>query len=168
MKITKSILLAALLVPCMAMAEGTKVAIVDPIRALGETIEVKNKTAEMEVDMKEQEGKLRKLGEDIRGLEERLKKDGMTMSKDQQRDLTAQRDAKMFEFQSMKQSAQERFQEDQQELLELMSPKLELAITSIASEKGFDLVLNRQAALFVNDAIDITRDVTQKINSMKK
>lgn len=168
MNITKRLLIAALLLPSLALAEGTRVAVVDPIRAIGETIEVKNRTASMEVELKEQEGKLRKLGEEIRGIEEKLKKDSMTMSKDQQRELTAQREAKMFEFQSMKQTAQEGFQEDQQELLELMSPKLELAITSIAADNGYDVVLNRQAALFVNDAIDITRDVTQKINSMKK
>ena len=92
----------------------------------------------------------------------------MTLSKDQKRELTDKRDGKMFEFRSLQQTVQKRVNEDQQELLELMRPKFELAVSTVASDKKLDLVLNKQAALYTNGEFDITREVTQKINSMKK
>lgn len=167
MKTIKYLIAAVMLLPTVALAE-LKVGVVDPIAAISETNEVKQRTAAIEAEVKEQEGKLRKLRDEIVDLEEKLKKEDMTLSKDQKRELTDKRDGKMFEFRSLQQTVQKRVNEDQQELLELMRPKFELAVSTVASDKKLDLVLNKQAALYTNGEFDITREVTQKINSMKK
>lgn len=167
MKTIRLILCAMMVLPAVAMAE-LKIAVVDPVMAIGETNEVKNRTNAIEAEVKEQESKLRRLRDEIVEIEERLKKEDMTLGKDQKRDLTDKRDGKMFEFRSLQQTVQKRVSEDQQELLEIMRPKFELAVGTVASEQGFDLVLNKQAALFADSALDITQAVTQKINSMKK
>jgi Skp family chaperone for outer membrane proteins len=48
-----------------------------------------------------------------------------------------------------------------------MSPKLEKAVADLSKEKGYDLVLVKQAVLFSSQSVDITADVTKQINMMK-
>lgn len=96
-----------------------------------------------------------------------MQKDGITMGKDEQKKLTDQRDAKMLDFRSRQQLAQKRIEEDRNEMISLMEPRLRQAVESIAKEGKYDLVITRQAVLFATDQVDITSQVTQKMNQMK-
>jgi outer membrane protein len=166
MKTIKLAVLALVLAPALAMAE-IKIAVIDPIGAIAETAEVKTRTGKLEADMKNKEAEMMKLRDEILAIEEKLQKDGLTMSKDQQKSLSDQRDAKMNDFRSRQQLAQKRIESDRNEMLQLMEPRLKLAVDEIAKEGKYDLVLTRQAALFAKEEIDITRKVTQKMNQMK-
>ncbi|MDF1630126.1 MAG: OmpH family outer membrane protein [Alcanivoracaceae bacterium] len=166
MKTMKTIFAALLLLPALALAEP-KIVVVDPERALGDTSEVKARVEKFQSDMQGQENKLRKLRDDIMKIEERLQKEGVAMSRDQSQSLTDDRDAKMIEFRSLQQVLQQRLQQSQEELQAAMSPKLEKAVTDLAKEKGYDLVLVKQAVLFSSATVDITADVTKQINLMK-
>ena len=166
MKTTKMLFAALLLLPMLAFAEP-KIVVVDPERALGETEEVKARIGKFQSDMQGQENKLRKLRDDIMKIEERLQKEGVAMSRDQGQALTDERDAKMIEFRSLQQLVQQRLQQSQEELQAAMSPKLEKAVADLSKEKGYDLVLVKQAVLFSSQSVDITADVTKQINKMK-
>lgn len=166
MKTTKMFFAALLLLPMLAFAEP-KIVVVDPERALGETEEVKARIGKFQSDMQGQENKLRKLRDDIMKIEERLQKEGVAMSRDQGQALTDERDAKMIEFRSLQQLVQQRLQQSQEELQAVMSPKLEKAVADLSKEKGYDLVLVKQAVLFSSQSVDITADVTKQINKMK-
>lgn len=162
----KLLLCGLLLVPAVSLAE-MRIAVLDPLQAIFETAEAKKRTGELESDIKSKEQEIGKLRDEIIAIEQRLKKDGMTMSQNEQKRLTDERDAKMLDFRSRTQLAQKRIEGEQQELLKIMEPKLKSALEALAKEKGYDLILNRQAALFVKEEVDITRAVTQKINQMK-
>lgn len=166
MKTTKALFAVLLLLPALALAQP-KIVVVDPERALGETEEVKARVGKFQSDMQGQENKLRKLRDDIMKIEERLQKDGVAMSRDQVQPMTDERDAKMIEFRSLQQVLQQRLQQSQEELQTAMSPKLEKAVTDLSKERGYDLVLVKQAVLFSSAAVDITADVTKQINRMK-
>lgn len=166
MKTTKMLFAALLVLPMLAFAEP-KIVVVDPERALGETEEVKARIGKFQSDMQGQENKLRKLRDDIMKIEERLQKEGVAMSRDQGQALTDERDAKMIEFRSLQQLVQQRLQQSQEELQAVMSPKLEKAVADLSKEKGYDLVLVKQAVLFSSQSVDITADVTKQINKMK-
>lgn len=166
MKTMKMLFAALLLLPMLAFAEP-KIVVVDPERALGETEEVKARIGKFQSDMQGQENKLRKLRDDIMKIEERLQKEGVAMSRDQSQSLTDERDAKMIEFRSLQQLVQQRLQQSQEELQAAMSPKLEKAVADLSKDRGYDLVLVKQAVLFSSQAVDITADVTKQINKMK-
>lgn len=166
MKTMKMLFAALLLLPMLAFAEP-KIVVVDPERALGETEEVKARIGKFQSDMQGQENKLRKLRDDIMKIEDRLKNEGVAMSRDQGQALTDERDAKMIEFRSLQQLVQQRLQQSQEELQAVMSPKLEKAVADLSKERGYDLVLVKQAVLFSSQAVDITADVTKQINKMK-
>lgn len=166
MKKTAVILATLLLAPVMALAE-MRIAVIDPIRAISETSEVKERTSALELDMKKKEAEMIKLRDEIMALEERLKRDGMTMSSEQQKSMSDQRDAKMFDFRSRQQLAQKRMEQDRDEMLSVMEPRLKQAIDKIAKEGKYDLIITRQAVLYAAEQTDVTTQVTQIMNQMK-
>lgn len=165
MKALKLAAAAALLLPTLAMAEA-RIAVVEPLLAIMETTEAKKLVEQLQSDMKSKEDELMKLRGEIQQIMDRLEKEKMTMSKDQQQRLTDERDAKMMDLRSRSQLAQKRMEEEQKELLGAMEPKLRTALEQLAQEKNYDLIVNQQAVLFAKDEIDVTREVTQKINQM--
>lgn len=167
MKTIKAILATTLFAFSLSAAAEMSIAVVDPIKAIGETKLFEERSSKIQSDIEAQGSKLRTLREEVMVIEQRLKKDGMTMSKDEQNKLVDERDGKMIEFQSMQQVLEKRVKQDRQELIQLMEPKLEQAVAELAKDAGFDMVLNAQAALFHKDGVDITEQVTQKINQMK-
>lgn len=166
MKKTAVILATLLLAPVMALAE-MRIAVIDPIRAISETSEVKERTSALELDMKKKEAEMVKLRDEIMALEEKLKRDGMTMSSEQQKSMSDQRDAKMLDFRSRQQLAQKRLEQDRDEMLSVMEPRLKQAIDKIAAEGKYDLIITRQAVLYAAEQTDVTRQVTQIMNQMK-
>ena len=166
MKKTAVILATLLLAPVMALAE-MRIAVIDPIRAISETSEVKERTSALELDMKKKEAEMVKLRDEIMALEEKLKRDGMTMSSEQQKSMSDQRDAKMLDFRSRQQLAQKRLEQDRDEMLSVMEPRLKQAIDKIAAEGKYDLIITRQAVLYSAEQTDVTRQVTQIMNQMK-
>ena len=166
MKKTAVILATLLLAPVMALAE-MRIAVIDPIRAISETSEVKERTSALELDMKKKEAEMIKLRDEIMALEERLKRDGMTMSSEQQKSMSDQRDAKMLDFRSRQQLAQKRMEQDRDEMLSVMEPRLKQAIDKIAKEGKYDLIITRQAVLYAGEQTDVTTQVTQIMNQMK-
>ena len=166
MRTIKVALLSLLLVPVLAQAE-MKIAVIDPIGAIAETTEVKARTSKLQADMKDKEAEMKKLRDEIMDIEGKLKKDGMTMSKEQQKQLSDEHDAKMLDFRSRQKLAQKRIESDRQEMLQLMEPRLKKAVEAVAKEGKYDLVITGQAVLYAGDETDITRQVTQKMNQIK-
>jgi len=165
MKTMKTVLFAVLMVPMFALAD--KIAVVDPMQAIIETEEVKSRNATLESSLEADSQRLRKLRDDVTKLEERLQRDGMTMSSEERNRLTDERDTKGFEFQSLQQSLQRRVNSDRQELIEQMEPKVLRAIEEISKEMGLDMVISAQAVVYAKPDLDITAQVTQRINRMK-
>ena len=165
MKTMKTVLFAVLMVPMFALAD--KIAVVDPMQAIIETEEVKSRNATLESSLEADSQRLRRLRDDITKVEERLQRDGMTMSSEERNRLTDERETKGFEFQSLQQSLQRRVNSDRQALIEQMEPKVLRAIEEISKEMDLDLVISAQAAVFAKPDLDITAQVTQRINRMK-
>lgn len=166
MKAVKICIALLVTLPLLAAAE-LNIVVVDPEQALAGTSEVKARIGKFQDDMKGQESKMQSLRDQIMKLEERLQKDAVTMTRDQAQKLTDERDTKMIEFQSLQKMLQQRMQQSQEELQKTMMPKLQQAIRELSAEEEYDLVLVRQAVLFVSDAVDVTDKVTAKLNQSK-
>lgn len=164
---TKTALLVALLLPMAAFA-AEKMAVVDPMEALMNSSVVKSRNAQLEKSIESEGQRLRKLRDELVKIEERLQRDGMTMSKSERNKLNDEREEKGFRFQTMQQSINRRVEEDRQELLEEMEPVLLRAIEEVAKEKKVDMVISANAVVYGKPEIDITADVTKRINKLKK
>ncbi|MCK0537650.1 OmpH family outer membrane protein [Alcanivorax quisquiliarum] len=166
MKTMKTMLFAVLMLPLVAAAD-MKIAVIDPMQAIVESEEVKSRNARLEASLEEESQRLRRLRDDVAKIEERLQRDGMTMSRDERNKLTDEGETKTMEFQALQQTLQRRVNTDRQDLLESMEPKVLRAIEEIAGEMGLDMVISAQAAVYVKPELDITKQVTQRINRIK-
>ena len=73
----------------------------------------------------------------------------------------------MIELQNLRQSAQRKLNKGQQEIFQVMEPKLKQAVETVAERENLDMVLNAQAVVYVKSDMDITEAVTKQLNSMK-
>lgn len=165
MQTTKLIALLLMLVPALAMAD-TKVAVLDPMTAVVNTDFVKNRQVKLQAELQDKEARARKLANELQSMQENMQKNGMTMSKDEKTKLQDSFTTKNMEFQSLKQLVQKRVQDDQQDVLETVQPKLEQAVNDFAKAHNIDVVLSSQAILFVKPDIDITKAITDSLNKM--
>src|SRR5699024_3443573 len=90
---TKTALLVALLLPMAALA-AEKMAVVDPMEALLNSSAVKSRNAQLEKSIEAEGQRLRKLRDELVKIEERLQRDGMTMSKSERNKLNDEREEK--------------------------------------------------------------------------
>ena len=162
----KYLLAVALMLPLFAQAEG-RTGVVDPIGALQEAKEFQDRFGKLEASLKDEQNRLDRLGGEVEDLRGRLEKEGMTMSEDEREQLQTQGQQKMIELQNLRQSAQRKLNKGQQEILQVMEPKLKQAVETVAERENLDMVLNAQAVVYVKSDMDITEAVTKQLNSMK-
>ena len=162
----KYFLAVVLMLPLFAQAEG-RTGVVDPIGALQEAKEFQDRFGQLEASLKDEQNRLDRLGGEVENLRGRLEKEGMTMSEDEREQLQTQGQQKMIELQNLRQSAQRKLNKGQQEILQVMEPKLKQAVETVAERENLDMVLNAQAVVYVKSDMDITEAVTKQLNSMK-
>lgn len=162
----KYLLAVVLMLPLFAQAEG-RTGVVDPIGALQEAKEFQDRFGQLEASLKDEQNRLDRLGGEVEDLRGRLEKEGMTMSEDEREQLQTQGQQKMIELQNLRQSAQRKLNKGQQEILQVMEPKLKQAVETVAERENLDMVLNAQAVVYVKSDMDITEAVTKQLNSMK-
>ncbi len=162
----KYLLAVVLMLPLFAQAEG-RTGVVDPIGALQEAKEFQDRFGKLEASLQDEQNRLDRLGGEVEKLRGRLEKEGMTMSEDERGQLQTQGQQKMIELQNLRQSAQRKLNKGQQEILQVMEPKLKQAVETVAERENLDMVLNAQAVVYVKSDMDITEAVTKQLNSMK-
>lgn len=163
----RSLLVVLMLLPVLASAD-MRIGVVDPIGALQEADEFKTRYSKLESSLQGDQARLEQLGKEVEGLRNRLDKEGMTMGEDERQRLQTQGQQKMIEVQNLRQSAQKKLGRGQQEILDVMEPKLREAVEAVAKKRNLDMVLNGQAVVYLKgDEPDITKDVTQQLNRMK-
>lgn len=52
-------------------------------------------------------------------------------------------------------------------MLEQLKPKLDSAVEAVLEAGNYDLVIDRSAVIDVNPSLDITRQVIERLNSMR-
>lgn len=164
--VKKTLVVLALFLPSLAMAEAS-VGVLDPIAALQSSNNVKTRMSSLENELSGDEQKLNRLQNDVGKLQQKLQKEAMTMSADEQDTLKTQGQQKMLEIQSLQRKLQKRASEAQREILSEMQPKLKKAIESVAKREKLDVVLNAQAVMYTKPDLDITEAVGKQLNSMK-
>ena len=162
----KYLLAVVLMLPLFAQAEG-RTGVVDPIGALQQAEEFQDRFGKLEASLEDEQSRLDRLGSEVEKLRGRLEKEGMTMSEDERSQLQTQGQQKMIELQNLRQSAQRKLNKGQQEILQVMEPKLKQAVEPVAERENLDMVLNAQAVVYVKSDMDITEAVTKQLNAMK-
>jgi outer membrane protein len=159
-----AILAAAVAGLASAQAQApTKVAVIQIQAALVATKEGQKAAAELETKMAPKKKELEGKQAEIRELQEKLQKGGITLSDSAKEELTRSIDQKTKNFNRDVEDAQAELEAEQQKLLNVLGQKMMQVIDKYAQANGFAVVLDVSSqntpVLYAANSVDITKEV---------
>lgn len=167
-RLSSTLLIVAAFCFAPVAAAEVKIAVVDVQRAILNSAEAQRLLEQIQNEFKDQEDEIRKIQSDAAVMLERMQKDGEVMSDAEKRKLQQQIESKNNDFVYLRQKLQRQIEERQQELFAGIDQKVQRSIEEIVLSDDYDLILPRQAVLYVGDLYDITRKVTEKLNALEQ
>ena len=135
-------------------------------------VENYNKAIEADTELKTLQdrlaGRLKKLEDEIVTMEERLTKQELFLDEDAVRSAKADIVRKQDEYRQKLQVGQESLMEKQKELLEPILQEVKDLIIQIGKQEKYSLILDKQAAMFVEPKYDLTDSLIQQLNEKYK
>ena len=165
-KITGLALCGCFLATPLTAAE-LEIAVLDTQRAIVATEEAQALMEKAQNELKEEETEFNALGESLLALQQQLEKDGEIMSPSEQRRIQKEIEGKTIDYQYLRNKLQKQLNDKQQELLQVMAPKLNAVLEDLIALEGYDLIMERANLRYVNPKHDITRRVTEKLNEKR-
>jgi outer membrane protein len=142
----------------MAQAQ-TKVAVISLQKALGDTAEIKKAEAEMQATLGPRYAQADKLNQEIAEISRKLQTDA-SLTQQAQFDLNAEGKRKQTELTRLQEDLQADAQSIQKSVLARSTERMQAVVKKLAEDKGLDLVVDTQVALFFKPAMDLTADAT--------
>jgi outer membrane protein len=155
----RPLLVCSALILCAQFASAqTKVAVINLQRAVFESAEIKKADTQMQATFKPRQDKIEALNKEIAALAQQLQSSNGKLSPQAEDDLRAQGTRKQRDLQRLQDDLQADATAYRNDVLSKSSDKMQAVVKKIAEEKGLDLVIDTQSALYFKDAMDITKD----------
>lgn len=153
---------AALVLAPIAVAEGSKVAVLDVQEAILSTNMAKSemKAFEARSDIAKMITDAEKLKKDITGLRSAIEGGGAG-AQDKQKTM----EFKQADFELIVRKLNAERQVAGKRLMDNIGPRLESAVKSIVESEGIGLLMDRKAVIHADSTFDITAKVTAKLNA---
>ena len=158
-------LFVAVLLPTLASAAEMKIAVLDRLRAVGETETAKTAMTALQTQYKSDIDAVNSLATQMGQAQEKLAKEGEVMAAAARDKLTRELRDKQADYQFRVNKLNTARQDRMQEIIAQLGTKFEKVVSDIITADGYDVVLDRQAVLMVKPAFDITRKVTERLNA---
>jgi len=142
----------------LAMAQ-TKVAVISLQKALFDTAEIKEAREKMLATLKPRQEQADKLNQDLAQIAQKLQSDS-ALTQEAQFDLNTDGKRKQVELQRINEDLEADSSRMQSEILSKSTEKMQAVVKKLAEEKGMDLVVDTQAALYFKPAMDLTAEAT--------
>lgn len=165
-KILKSfaILLTAALVSQGALAQDTKIGVINAIQALFNSEAAQVIQAELENEFSADEARATALTEQLQALRDNFQQNEAVMSEEEKRRMNTEAQDLNVQLQLIGERIQQAIQQKNQEFVQAMQQNLATAVTDVVAEGGYDLILNADSAPYFAPVLDITAKVTAKLN----
>jgi len=153
--------------PGVAAAES-KIAVVDIYRALMSSEAARAAVAELQNEFQNEQNMLSQLEQEIKSLQEKGQKEGMLMTEDDKRRLFEEMQSKQADAKHIIQKVQRMQKKREQEFLAQNKPTIDAALKELVDELKIDVLLTREATLWVSPDMDITLKLLEKLNTPAK
>lgn len=165
----KSVLIAMMSVMALASlpAAAQSIAVLDYQMALLESEAAKRYSVDAEKKFGSQLQRLQNLEAEAKRLQERMQRDGEKLGQSELEKLELEFRQKAREFQSQSRELNEAKAQSDRQMLEQLKPKLDSAVEAVLKAGNYDLVIDRSAVVDVKPNLDITRQVIERLNSMR-
>ena len=144
-----------------------KVAVVDQRLALNASQEFKEFNAKVKKEFQPRQQEIKDLQKQVEGLNEKLQKDGEVMSETEKDKLYERIKEKTETARLRGKQLQDLKKKREVDFLKQIAPKFQQAIKELAAVEGYDLVVQRESLLHFNTAMDITPEVTKKLDDLR-
>lgn len=149
----------------IAQEDGSlKIAILDMATALLNSDVAKGVEEGLQQETFDDQEKVRNLATQAQTLQEQLQKDAEVLSEAEQRRIVGELQELQNQYQFLVQKIQTLSNERMQQFQQTYAPNLVQAISEVVEEDGYDIVFRSEAALYHDNVVDITAQVTAKLN----
>jgi outer membrane protein len=149
---------ALLLAGHVAQAQS-KIAVISLQKALFDTAEIKKADAEMQATLLPRQQQAEKLNQELAKISQQLNTDS-TLTQAAQFDLQNEGKRKQTELTRIQEDLQADATALRQNILSKATDRMQAVVKKLADEKGLDLVVDTQVALYVRPALDLTAEAT--------
>lgn len=143
----------------------TKIGVVDMekiMKTLPRAVKIR---ADIESDYKKKKTELEKAEDDLRTLEKDLEKKKAVLSEEAIKRKQEEFQKRLMEFREQVTKSQTDLQKKQNDLFSPVLEQIKKAITEVAAERGYGLVLNQQPdLLYVGSSTDMTSEVVKHMD----
>lgn len=141
-----------------------KVAVVNTVQAIQQSEEAKAFMEQVQQDLEPEQAELQGLQQEIADLRQRVQDEGDVMSAEEQRKVAKDIENKQIDLEFRAQKLQKDVQDRQEELVQVVGPKVQAVVNDMVEVERYDLVFERRSVGYVNPRHDITAKVTEKLN----
>jgi outer membrane protein len=150
---------SALFLAGPAAQAQNKVAVINLQKALFETAEIKQADADMQKNLGPRQQQAEKLNQDLQKIQQQLQTD-QSLTQQAQFDLQAEGKRKQTELTRIQEDLQSDAQALRQSVLTKATERMQAVVKKLAEDKGLDLVVDTQTALYFKPALDLTGEAT--------
>ncbi|MBQ0729776.1 MAG: OmpH family outer membrane protein, partial [Oleispira antarctica] len=141
-----------------------KIAVVDMQRAVLASDEAKIAVEKFRAAKQDDIDTISKLETELKGIQDKIAKDGEIMSEDERRKLKNSFEEKATTYKFHRQNMQKAEQQELQQLAQAMEPKMQKALKTIIDENKYDLVVRPEMVIFNGPGTDITKLLLEQLN----
>ena len=149
-----------------ALAQDTKIGVLNALQALFNSDAAKVVQQELELEFSADEARAVELTTQLTEMRDNFQQNEAVMTQDEIRRMNSSAQDLQVQLQLIQERVQKALQEKNQEFLESKQEQLAAAVTEIVAEGGFDLIINVDAAPYFSPVLDITAKVTAKLNEL--
>ncbi|WP_133127923.1 OmpH family outer membrane protein [Legionella nagasakiensis] len=146
------------------LADGTKIGVVDLQKIMQTSTQMKTIQEKLEKEFKPRRDKLIAMEEDLKKDMEKFKRDSAVMSQAKRKELEKKIVGTQQKFEREGQQYQQELSTAHNEAMEEFYNKIRAAIAKVAENDKYDIVLQKDAAPFSADKLDVTSKVMKEIN----
>lgn len=151
-----------------ALAQDTKIGVLNPLRALFASDAAQVIQQELEADLGPDQERATELSEQLNALAEEFQQNEAIMTEDEVRRMNSNAQDLQVQLQLIQERVQTALNERNQQFLESMQVQLATAVEDVVAEGGFDLILNTDSSPYFAPVLDITARVTAKLNEISQ
>ena len=144
-------------------ADSAKLGVVDLQKIMQTSTQMKDIQQKLEKEFKPRRDKLVTMETNLKGDMEKFKRDTAILSVTQKKDLEKKIVASQQQFERDGQQYQQELSTAHNEAMEGLYTKVRSAIAKIAKDEKYDIIVQKDAAPYSNDSLDVTDKVIKAI-----
>ncbi len=150
----------------MALASAqTKIAIINLQKAVLESNEIKKASVALQTKFQPRQQELEKLQQDIERIQQTLQNGQGKLSQQGEADLQAEGTRKQTALTRKSEDLQKDVDAERNEILAKSSKQMQEVVGKLATEKGYDVVVDVSTTVFFKPALEITTDAITAYNA---